>query len=623
MSKAYVAPINANSYDVSPSGSQLGVHQTSPSWVLTFVRWDNRDTFRYKDIDGLNVREPLVVVNDCTQLSISMSKSSHTPQLTAVLRAGEINYLTAINPGDFVFANILKFEEHADDVAIRAKNNQPINGIEDGFKGIYKIQSVHQMLETSPDGGKRVVFRITAFGGTELNNTLYFNDQLLLQGASTDLDFMRVSAQFNDLALQKGGNSNIHAILKIVTKAFLGAGVSDTGQKDKLGNEISPNQFFYMPKLVGALLGNPKTKIAADIYNFVFGIQQYTENAASLAAGFFPSNVPRSPQGRFYEAAQQCQGATIALPTYWNQSKAWQVMMQYVNSPINELYFAFKPDPQGRIMPTVILRQMPFSTNQYTNISTKFLSLPRWKLDFDLIFNMSVGKDETARINYVQVFGQSGIVPNTAGLLADQIVKGNYQTNPDDIKRSGLRPYIINTTMDFPESNSKGTQAPTWSKLLSDALFGSENKLSGSVECTGLSYPVVPGDNMEIGDTVFHIETVQYSCMISPNGIKSFKTSLGLSHGIDKNSNSQLIYSKTKNVKQADEKRDDQNSDNILPGITDLQETPFETRNGGELVKETSGTGFGPRTSNPYRENKTKKADTLVPAKAKGSKRNR
>ena len=40
----------AYTYDVNPVGSGGGenyqVHVTSPSWVLTFIRWKYRDTYR-------------------------------------------------------------------------------------------------------------------------------------------------------------------------------------------------------------------------------------------------------------------------------------------------------------------------------------------------------------------------------------------------------------------------------------------------------------------------------------------------------------------------------------------------------------------------------------------------
>ena len=94
---AYVRDIKATSTDS---------HQTSPGYSLTFIRWSNRDTFNYTSLDNFEVRQPLVVINDAVQVNVSNSKMGVTPSMNAILLGGDINYATAIHPGDFVFVNI-------------------------------------------------------------------------------------------------------------------------------------------------------------------------------------------------------------------------------------------------------------------------------------------------------------------------------------------------------------------------------------------------------------------------------------------------------------------------------------------------------------------------------------
>ena len=92
----YIRPIGQNTKDS---------HQISPGYMLTFVRWSNRDTFNYAG-DNLASRKPLVVINDAIQVTVSNTKTGVTPSLSCILKAGDLNYATAVAPGDFVFCNM-------------------------------------------------------------------------------------------------------------------------------------------------------------------------------------------------------------------------------------------------------------------------------------------------------------------------------------------------------------------------------------------------------------------------------------------------------------------------------------------------------------------------------------
>ena len=152
--------------------------------MLTFIRWANRDPNNYTNPDGgLATTQPLVVVNDCISVTVNGSKASHTPAMHAVLRAGDINYMTAVAPGDFVFVNMVNWSQNLGELAERAKKLQPINELKDGFKGFFKIQSVRRTLGISPSGAKEVVFTIDRFGFTEFNNSIYFNPHLIPPGS--------------------------------------------------------------------------------------------------------------------------------------------------------------------------------------------------------------------------------------------------------------------------------------------------------------------------------------------------------------------------------------------------------------------------------------------------------
>ena len=117
-------------------------HQTSPGYLLTCLRWSNRDTHNYGTSNALDVRQPMVIYNDALNVQVNNSKSSLTPTMSAVLKGGDINYSTALHPGDFILVNMLNWETDVERVRNKAVALQPINKLNDGFKGIFKIQSV-------------------------------------------------------------------------------------------------------------------------------------------------------------------------------------------------------------------------------------------------------------------------------------------------------------------------------------------------------------------------------------------------------------------------------------------------------------------------------------------------
>lgn len=601
---AYIKNIGKNTKDS---------HQTSPSWVLTFVRWDKRDTFTGPDEAGepLETRPPLVVVNDCVKVKTSKGKANHTGQMSATLLGGDIRYSTALSPGDFVIVNMLNWEEDAERVANNARLGRPINGPNDGFKGVYKIQAPRRQLLTYPNGVKRVIYNITGYSYTELNNDVYFNPFLLTNGdlQNSLLFITRISEQWNRIIGQKVV-TNVQDIVRLVFEAFLGSGVSEEGRKAKEDLLKSPNVHFFLPRSVGRLLGVDSARAAKDIYNLLLGLQTYSApGRASLQEGFNPSNLSRD--GRTWTTKTPCTGSALVKAEYWNQVKTWNIMKQYLNNPINELYTADRIDPTGRVMPTVVMRQIPFSSDHYKvkNIPvTRFLSMPRWRIDPDLIFQDDLGKDEAARVNFVQVFGRSDI--NKGGAqISEQIARGNYIADFEDIKRHGLRPYVITSNFDYITDINKGFLSPEWSKILGDVLINGHLKENGMLISAGIVEPIAPGDNFEYDGIVYHIEDVAHDCVQRRDGKRSFRTILALSHGVDLRSDEERpVFPETTNPNTANANQEDWINEHILPGIAEAQNIPG--RSSGEETSTGNNEGFDPTVRDRGGKDKLKSGNT-------------
>lgn len=586
-------------YDILPNGSSsddlannIFVHQTSPAWVLTFLRWKVRDTLRTTPTDTQTYQtianQPLVVENDCLQLTVSDSKSVLTPSMSATLVVTDVNYETELSPGDFVFVNILNWEADARRVANNARDQKPINGIDDGFKGFFKVQSVRKILMSDPQSGtKYYSIQITGFAFTEFNNCIYFNPYLIDKSDQNTLLFAnQIGIDWANLQTEKG-LTKVQSVMQYLINSFIGVGLDDLGRKTNSAAPVTPNVHFFMPQGVGKLLGLSHLESAKDAYNYMFGIQQYSANSNStLSQGMNPSGLPQNATaqgtGRFIFLPDPVEGDTVTKPEYWNQIKAWSILNQFTNAPLNELYTCFRVAPSGSVMPTLVFRQIPFTTDNFQNGSykvTKFMSVPRWNIHPSLAFDFNLGKDETLRMNFVQYYGRS--VSGPAGFdISDETAQQNYVYDIDDVRRNGLRPYVVTSEFDrLPQApySANGFRSPGWARIMGDGLIGGHLKFSGTINYAGIPEPIAVGDNLQFDKTVYHIEGLSHTAYQQPDGKKSFRTSVTLSSGVSIQSGDQVVYDEMNLGSGYAKRKNDYDSTQILPGVSEAQDTYYRT----------------------------------------------
>lgn len=600
---AYIEPIEPNSSDS---------HQTSPTYMLTFLRWANRDTANFSDAEFLDLREPLVVINDCISLNVSSSKSSHTHTANMVLLAGDLNYSTALAPGDYVFINMLNDEKELfgdggtpespkrDCLYDRASNLKSINRSKDGFKGVFKIQSVRRNLHVDPQSGvKTYFFQIQAAAFTEFNQVVYFNPLLFdkgeTKGAFATLN-IGASDEWNS-AVDKQ-QYTVDIVIRKLIGFLIGQGFDKKYIPQKTAVTRNHNRNFLIPSAVGALLGisaSAKILTAADMFNYYLGIESYNKSGAkNMAEGLNPSGAR---DGHFIQS-KPLSGTALLLPEPWSQVTAWSILQQYSNSLINEMYTTFKMTPEGSVRPCLVLRQKPFTSSNFAKKhaginKTDFLSLPRWKISTKLIESVSLGRDEAARINFVHIVGKAKHV-DAKSQVAQQASLNSFKIDEDDVKRNGLKPIITSCDFDF-KTGAPGDVglSPIWNALYFDWVSNGHLKENGTIVCTGITKPIPVGDNLQLENTVYHIESVGHSMSIDQRtGSKTFKTTLQLSFGVDAREdrkNYNPIYAEMQYT-DSYSNRVNNHSSGILPGFSDAQD--IAGRVNGEEIQETKEKAF-------------------------------
>lgn len=538
--------------NVTPNGLD-SIHSISPAWALTFVPYakvtptltsqkkiEKTTEISLTASNVIELEDATIVINDCAQISINESKNSLNGQMSAMLYATDVNYLETIMPGDFVFANIVNNENTIEEIFRRAKNKQPLNAQGLGFKGVFRVNSVRRVLSADPaTGTKRIMFQITAFSFSEFNSVVYFNPFLITQEESKLPQFL---ARLNDSYAQyvdknKAGAVPNQNLIDWLSSVLIGP---NNFLKEKKIQD-TPNSKFKIPreilKYLNLTTSGDSVPSAKDIYTYLLGIQTY--------------------QDKYTPNLKPCTGWAVFQPEYWNQVTIWSILKRYENSPINELFTSFREDAQGFVKPHIIYRQMPFSSDKFANKKvlsvTKFTSLPRWKIDSNLLRDINIGREDSHRINYVQVQSIAPTATQQANntYIADQIAEGNYSYDAGDISRSGLRPAILVNQFDTLATDKEAKYSPKWSQLLADFMVGGHLKLNGTITVVGIEDAIAVGDNLELDGVLFHIEAISHQASINYGGGKSFSTMISMSHGV-KADQKEKTFAKVKEKRNID-----------------------------------------------------------------------
>jgi len=585
-----------NVINIAPNSGDS--HQTSPAWMLTVLSFENPATNQplpnetslppvskpdqkkkwgsQSYSNATNTKDTMVITSDCISLSIDGDKSNPVGSFSATLVGGRFNYLARINNGDYVIVNIRDYEtemfdtNNSDSLYNRAVNGQAINRANDGFKGVYKITSVREQVSSLPNGGQRVVYQIRGQSFTEFNNVVYFNPYIAQSLSKGNILYYKqnISADWqSSVAIEMDLQGIVSRLLGLIIGSGPNRKTSNQNltpeQKKKINNadvRAGGNQSFLIPKNLGGLLGSPSSTTFNTLYRMMLGIQTYStslvkKNNQDLDL-YQPVNLDTENKNNYYQTKRRISGRTVIRPEYWSQTTGWSILTSYANSPINEMFTTFRLSPEGSVMPFFVFRQIPFSSNGFVKKQggTRFLSLPRWKIDSSMVKEVNIGREDNARFNFVQVFGLPfGWVPNAQQTyVAAQVASDkNLVLDSSDISRSGLRPYVLSNALDYPSENAKGGaifQTPYWASLLGDALIGGHMKLNGMIACAGLEEDIAVGDNLEYNGLVFHIEGIRHECKVEANGGKSFTTILKLTHGVDASENDDFtVYGETIN----------------------------------------------------------------------------
>lgn len=542
---------------------------SDPYWLITVVRLGVPLSFSRKkmasvtkdvSLGGMTRAEtPLVISDDCVNISISNNKRSHLKTLNATLKQTDVNYLTEILPGDHCLAFLVSGKQKYESLLYRLeRSGEPCNNFDDGLKFVGRVHSVRKQVQVSRESGiKTAQYSLQCSGFSELDTQLFYDNSLASKDVlSKDLGqwLVRLGIEyeklFSDDAINGIKQNNINQIVPTLLDLIVGKGpdkggnilVDGAGGKTATATPSLDNSAPYsylIPLQVGKILGvNAGSKAArvmayADILELVQGVQKYPNKEGYKV--FIPSLKDGTARRRVTPI--EMLGTFLPFFPELTNQPLWSVMNRYLNPTINEMFTSLRVNPEGRVMPTITMRQIPFTTEAFDpgatsagNIAvTRFVSdMPRWQIPPTMVYSVDIGRSDATRFNFVHIYGQSSYAANN-NPTAFQIVENPPVRDDLDIMRSGLKPYMA--TVECWVDDQIGKAPSVWMNLVADWTIGSHLTLNGSITTLGIQSPICEGDNVEFDGVVYHIEGVTHQAGMNGSN-KSWTTTLQLTNGM-------------------------------------------------------------------------------------------
>jgi len=573
-----------------------GIVSSSPGWLVGVVplgrpvTYDRAKSESFVDvIAGIVPRvSPYTLKSECIGLSISNSKGSYAKNMSARFKDSERNLLSVngILPGDWIFAWCHSYIQDTDKTEELFLTNKKINNKDSGLKFLGRAHSVRKHVDRSPTGALTSTYSLQAVGFNELDSVHFYNP--LLATVDVMKDALKYLSQigldtfdWSHAVGQQGGNlrDNSEDLIEAFIKIILGEGVGKTANdaldrgRDSLKGGVVNGEFspdapgrqstpqskeapyaFLTPSYIKNLMGlNPIDPIKgtkhnhpaigySDLLTVLGGKQTYSDPST-----YMPDLKKEKSKGTRLSCQDRIKGTYIPISPEIINVPLWNIMEKMYNPLINEMYTAMRQNVDGDIMPTLVLRQIPFSSDAITeDLSifplTRFTSLPRWVASPNLVSNFDVGRSDATRFNFIQVSGQLDAFPKEiANSLYAQIAKNAPIADVSSIARTGFKP-IMATLQVVPADILRRDSIGSWVKAIADWSIDSQYSLNGTMVCVGLQSPICEGDNLEFEGVIYHIESVTHNCGIDMNGTKKFFTSLTLTHGmaVDQGVNPQI-----------------------------------------------------------------------------------
>lgn len=493
------------------------------------------------DLDEALEVKLVKAASDIISCRVSKTKGNATGSWEMTLSPRQ-DYHSLIHPGDHVLIWMR-----------RSKRDEPLDGARtSGFKMWGIVSGVRRQRTTLPDGHKVTRHVISgADWGYYFETDIYFN-RIMAQNLQNQ------QVMYNILGAPFDTYDTIERNVVKLLDGFLG--------KLQLNNlnpvdVASPNKAFKLP--------GPITKFFAGDTDTMNGIVRRQVGLAQYENGdLTPKRITALPGWKLIKGDP---GSKFSL---------WSILQTYSNPTLNEMFLELLPDEKGFLRPTIVVRQIPYTSDVAASLLAKeniefttFRSLPRFRVPESFLISEDIGRSDQMRINFLQLFGNGTTDAGFASQVQFQTLMGNFAIDVRSIARYGVRASLPKTDSDlriptppellgahfrdlFKDAGAEtkklignpqltggaalppksATYIVDWTKLLADWWLSGDMLESGTFVMPGIEELISIGTNLEIvrqngQRELYHIQGYNHSFGVEPDGHKSFKTTIAVTRG--------------------------------------------------------------------------------------------
>jgi hypothetical protein len=448
-------------------------------------------------------------------------------------------------------------------VVANLQKKQPANQENSGLKFVGRVGGVRKSVSIGPNRTKKTAYTVTSHAFTEFNNEIFYHPLAAVKGEQQNVisEWQRKLGLFigNKITTDATGTGleSRHMIPPILDMALgRGIGMSIPGALEASPNTQIPCRIpASIAKILG--VGSVPTPTYRDILEIIIGSKiQKPRNSVPQ-----PITTPTEPKtsetdleikNKFVvsgtvdlnkeAAGDRLLGKfPLTFPTL-DFKPVWNLATMYLNPVVNEAYLTLRrsnDESKPFIYPCFVARQKPFNTfagyialaknKNYSKDTLLSLmqKITTWVLTDDIIYSYDVGSSDTTKINYIATGAVDQGSKSTPSPETRYVMGGTTWDQLDEL-RNGLRSFTQNVNCIASDVNGP----IIWNKILTDYLTGLSLTYSGSISCVGISQPIAIGDNIELNDLIYHIESISHNCYRNPKGVGSFTTNMTLTNGM-------------------------------------------------------------------------------------------
>lgn len=482
----------------------------------------------------------------CVSIQTSKSKSQPDGRFNLVLAPFK-NWVSNLTAGSWC-AILMSNEPIKEADLSRANPNQ--------VKMIGRIESVRCETQAAEDGTRQTLYYVTGVDWGHIFNSILYIDNLIAAPNDPKTQGNMAAVAIRNALFGKKGSPESFTVAENLTNLLDIMG-KDLGGYTKVGNEIGrlSNTIyeFTIPEQLTKFLDLKDSKGAAAkainkgltlTVGSLYDKHKYDDPAESV--GFLD---PFSLQGTH---------------------SIWQILLENSNPALNEMFCELDWDKKLELR--IYNRIKPFSfkgfkpkAGQAKSLKSYFQFIKTHKLDAVDIISVNAGTNWRDKFNFIEIKPQF----QDFAIVANWYKQKSQVFDPESFKREGFRPLIVDTKQ-FPakkgqlptDAGIQWDQLEVWAKLMREWYFDTHRMLNGTITLQGSTEYIAVGNNImfdagllnptpninkktrDSGKNHYimaHVENVSHSFGVSPDGARTYRTTIQFVRGIVTYENGELV----------------------------------------------------------------------------------